>query len=52
MEATISPSTAMLVGRAVGLLVVIALARFFYRLHQVRTFVRRFHKEHDLVRTP
>jgi hypothetical protein len=38
------------VWRAVGLLVLVAIVHFFYRLHQVRTFVRRWHKENGFVR--
>jgi hypothetical protein len=46
-----SPSSSALVWRAVGVVFCLALARFFYRLHEVRTLVRRYHKQHGLVCT-
>lgn len=42
-------SSMVLLMRAFCLLVLIAVARFFYRMHQVRTLVRRFHKQTGVV---
>jgi hypothetical protein len=49
MDTPSSSSSSTLVLRTVGLLILAALARFFYRMHQVRTLVRKFHRENDVV---
>ncbi|GAB1319198.1 Sterigmatocystin biosynthesis protein [Madurella fahalii] len=47
-----SLSISALLLRALGFLFLVALARFFYRMHQVRTLVRRFHKQNDVEMIP
>jgi hypothetical protein len=46
-----APVDLALVAKAVGILVLLALARFSYRLYEVRTLVRKAAREDGVVRS-